>query len=228
MSASPSSRHVWTSTIGLKLLMAVTGLGMVGFVLIHMAGHLQMFQGKDAYNSYAAFMQGLGGIKWLARFGLLAVIAVHIACAVKLTARNVAARPNRYAALRAQCSTPWGRSMILSGWVVVAFLAFHLAHFTGEVVLYDPSLHDALGRRDVYTNFVHSFENPLVTITYLLAVVAVSLHLSHAVSSMFRTIGLAEGRFKAPFEKVGPAVAVVTGLGFAIVPLACLLGLVKA
>ena len=63
MSASPSSRHVWTSTIGLKLLMAVTGLGMVGFVLIHMAGHLQMFQGKDAYNSYAAFMQGLGGIK---------------------------------------------------------------------------------------------------------------------------------------------------------------------
>lgn len=227
MSAPNSSRNAWTSTVGLKLLMALTGVGMVGFVLIHMAGHLQMFQGQEAYNDYAAFMQGLGGIKWIARLGLLAMIGIHVACAVKLTARNVGARPSRYEALKAQRSTPWGRSMILTGWVVVAFLLFHLAHFTGEVVLYD-DITDSLGRRDVYTNFVHSFENPLVTITYLLAVVAVCLHLSHAVSSMFRTLGLAQGRFKEPFEKVGPAIAIVTGVGFAIVPLACLLGIISA
>lgn len=226
MSASNSSRNPWTSTVGLKLVMAITGLAMVGFVLVHMAGHLQMFQGREAYNDYAEFMQGLGGIKWLARLGLLAVIGVHIACAVRLTARNMAARPSRYAALRAQRSTPWGRSMILTGWVVVAFLLFHLAHFTGEVVLYDASLMEG-GRRDVFTNFVRSFENPLVTITYLVSVVAVCLHLSHAIGSMFRTLGLAQGRFKEPIEKIGPAVAIVTGLGFAIVPIACLLGLVK-
>jgi len=226
MSAPNSSSNAWNSTIGLKLLMAVTGLAMVGFVVIHMAGHLQMFAGQKAYNDYAAFMQGLGGIKWLARLGLLATIGIHIACAVKLTARNMAARPSRYEALKAQRSTPWGRSMILTGWVVVAFLVFHLAHFTGEVVLYDASLMDSLGRRDVFTNFVNSFKNPLVTISYLLAVTAVSLHLSHAVSSMFRTLGLAHGRFKEPLDKVGPALAIVSGLGFAIVPLACLLGMV--
>lgn len=225
MSAPNSSSTAWNSTIGLKLLMAVTGLAMVGFVVFHMAGHLQMFAGQVAYNDYAAFMQGLGGIKWGARLGLLATIGVHIACAVKLTARNMAARPSRYEALKAQRSTPWGRSMILTGWVVVAFLLFHLAHFTGEVFLYDPSLIED-GRRDVYTNFVLSFQNPLVTITYLLSVGAVSLHLSHAVSSMFRTLGVAQGRFKEPLNKVGPALAIVCGLGFAIVPLACLLGLV--
>lgn len=211
--------------MGLKLLMAVTGLAMVGFVLGHMAGHLAVFQGQDAYNDYAAFLQGLGGLLWVVRFGLLAIIGIHIACAVKLTARNMAARPSRYAALKAQRSTPWGRSMILTGWVVVAFLLFHLAHFTGGLVLYE-DLTDSMGRRDIYTNFVHSFQNPLVTITYLLAVVAVSLHLSHAVSSMFRTLGVAQGRFKEPLEKVGPVIAIVSGLGFAIVPLACLLGLV--
>lgn len=227
MSAPHSSPPAWSSTIGLKLLMAATGLAMVGFVVFHMAGHLQMFSGRAAYNDYAEFMQDLGGIKWGARLGLLAVIGVHIACALKLTARNMAARPSRYEALVAQRSTPWGRSMLLTGWLVVAFLLFHLAHFTGEVVLYDPSLMEA-GRRDVYTNFVRSFENPWVTLGYLLAVVAVSMHLSHAVSSMLRTLGLARGRFREPLYKVGPAIALVTGLGFALVPLCCLLGIISA
>lgn len=225
MSARISPRHALSSTLGLKVAMAVTGLGMVGFVLVHMAGHLQVFQGKDAYNAYAAFLQGLGGIKWAARLGLLAILVVHVVSAVKLAARNVAARPSRYATLRARASTWYGRNMILTGWVVLAFIAFHLAHFTGELVAYEP-LKDALGRRDVYTNFVHSFQNPLITATYLFAVAAVSFHLAHAVGSMFRTLGLAQGRFKEPLHKVGPAIGLVTGLGFAVVPLACLLRLV--
>lgn len=226
MSVPTSSRNVWSSTVGLKVAMALTGLGMVGFVLVHMAGHLQVFQGKDAYNAYAAFLQSLGGIKWAARLGLLGILVVHVLSAVKLTARNAAARPERYVGLRSRASTWWGRNMILTGWVVLAFLLFHLAHFTGEVVAYEPLI-DALGRRDVYTNFVHSFQNPVITATYLFAVTAVSFHLAHAVGSMFRTLGLAQGRWKAPLAKTGPALGLVTGLGFAIVPLACLLGLVQ-
>ncbi|MCX4242209.1 succinate dehydrogenase cytochrome b subunit [Paraliomyxa miuraensis] len=226
MSARFSPRHALNSTVGLKVAMAVTGLGMVGFVLQHMAGHLQVFQGQDAYNDYAAFMQGLGGIKWGARLGLLAILVIHVVAAVKLTTRNVAARPSRYETLKARASTWYGRNMILTGWVVLAFLLFHLAHFTGEVVAYE-QLTDAMGRRDIYTNFVRSFQNPLITASYLLAVVAVSFHLAHAVGSMFRTLGLATGRFKAPLYKVGPAIGLVTGLGFAAVPLACLLGLVQ-
>jgi len=228
MSVSKSSPPAWNSTIGLKLLMALTGLGMVGFVLVHMSGHLKMFEGRDAYNDYAAFLQGLGGLKWVARLGLLAILGVHVACAVKLSARNASARPSRYEGLKHQASTPWGRSMLLTGFVILAFLAFHLSHFTAELVFYDSSLMDPDGHRDVYTNFVLSFQNPLITLTYLLSVLAVSLHLSHAVSSMFRTLGLARGRFDGPLMKVGPGLAIATGLGFAVVPLACLLGLISA
>lgn len=227
MSAPLSPVKPWNSTIGLKLLMAVTGLMMVGFVAFHMVGHLQMFQGRTAYNDYAAFMQGLGGVKWLARLGLLGVIAVHVGCAVTLTMRNQHARPNRYAVLRAQRTTLAGRTMLLSGWVVVAFVVFHILHFTAEVVAYEPIL-DELERRDVYTNFVRSFQNPLLLGIYLVAVAAVSMHLSHSVSSTFRTLGLATGRFKAPLAKVGPAVGLVTGLGFAVVPVACMLRIISA
>ncbi|MCA9707070.1 MAG: succinate dehydrogenase cytochrome b subunit [Myxococcales bacterium] len=226
MSAPRSPSPAWKSTIGLKILMALTGLGMVGFVALHMAGHLQMFQGRDAYNDYAAFMQGLGGIKWLARLGLLGIIAVHVACAVTLTARNAAARPVPYEVVRAQRSTIYGRTMFLTGWVVVAFLVFHIAHFTAEVVAYEPIL-DAQGRRDVYTNFVRSFQNPLLLASYLVAVVAVAMHLSHSVSSLLRTLGLSQGRFKEPLEKVGPVVGLVTGVGFAVVPLACMLRIIS-
>ncbi len=225
MSAPTSFRNVWSSTVGLKVGMAITGLGMVGFVLVHMAGHLQVFQGQDVYNAYAANLQALGAIKWAARLGLLGMLIVHVLCAVVLAARNTAARPQRYAKLRAKASPWYGRSMILTGWVVLAFILFHLAHFTAELVAYEP-LVDAQGRRDIYTNFVHSFHNPLITATYLFAVAAVSFHLAHAVGSTFRTLGLAQGRWKAPLAKLGPAVGLVVGLGFAIVPVACLLRLV--
>jgi succinate dehydrogenase / fumarate reductase, cytochrome b subunit len=205
--------------------MALTGVGMVGFVLLHMVGHLQVFLGQDAYNTYAAMMQDLGGIKWVARLGLVVILVVHVACAIGLRARNAAARPERYARLRPRASTWYGRSMLLTGWVVLAFILFHLAHFTAELVAYEP-LVDALGRRDIYTNFVRSFQNPLILATYLFAVTAVSFHLAHAVGSMLRTLGLAQGRLRAPLSKLGPALGLVTGVGFAVVPLACLLRLV--
>src|SRR6187431_2936519 len=87
------------STLSLKIIMALTGLLGAGFVLFHMAGNLQVFLGRDAYNSYAEFMQGLGAFKWLARGGLLTILTVHVATAVMLVQRNQKARPERYARL---------------------------------------------------------------------------------------------------------------------------------
>ncbi len=225
MSASLSPRGVWTSTIGLKVAMAVSGVLMVGFVLQHMLGNFQVYSGQQAFNEYAAFMQSLGGLKWAARFGLLGVLAVHIASAVILARRNAAARPQPYANLRTQKTTSYAKTMLLSGWVIAAYIAYHLAHFTVEVVDYQ-DLTDS-GLRDVYTNFVRSFSNPRIAVTYIVANVALAFHLSHAVSSIFRTLGLAQGRFRAPLAKVGPAIGLVLGLGNVSMPLACLLGIIS-
>ncbi len=225
MSASNSPR-VLRSTIGLKVAMALSGVLLFGFVLQHMFGNLQVFAGREAYNAYAHFMQGLGGIKWAARLGLVGVLALHVYAAIELSSRNRAARPRRYDVVKTQVSTLYSRTMLLSGLVVLAYLAYHLAHFTLEVVHYEP-LFDEQGRRDVYVNFVRSFQDPVIALTYCVANVALALHLAHALSSMLRTLGLAQGRFKVPLSRVGPAFGLLIGAGNLAMPLACLLGVIS-
>lgn len=224
-----SRRTLWTSTIGLKIIMAVSGLGLVGFVLFHMLGHWQVLTGgRDKYNAYAHFMYGLGGFLWVARGGLLGILAAHVASAVVLKQRNDAARPHAYVVHTYRATTPFARAMLVSGVAVLAFVAYHLAHFT--LGLAHPEHFSALdgeGRRDVYGNFVYSFQHPLVFGLYAIAMVLLAMHLSHACTSIFRTLGLAHGRFRAPLAKVGPAVALVTAIGFLVPPLACLLRLVS-
>ncbi len=216
------------STIGRKVVMALSGAVLVGFALAHMAGHLKVYAGRDDYNAYAAFLQGLGGLKWLVRFGLLAALVVHVRSGLTLAARNKGARPHAYAVKRAQRSTPYGRTMLLSGLVFVAFLIYHLAHFTlGWVHPQYFALKDALGRTDVYGNFVRSFQSPIITGTYVIATAAVSMHVAHAASSVLRTLGISSGALRRSCERVGPALGVLLFVGFASVPVACLLDLVK-
>lgn len=214
-------------TIGLKLLMAASGLALVGFAVVHMLGHLQVFAGRDAYNAYAATLQGLGAIKWAARGGLLAALVVHVACGVSLSRRNRAARTVGYTAQRLRRTTGYGRAMLLTGVVFVAFLLYHLAHFTlGWVHPEHFSAVDSLGRTDIYGNFVRSFGNPIIVVTYCVASVAVAMHATHATSSMLRPLGLSQGRLRKLCERAGATVGVALLAGFACVPVACLLGLV--
>ena len=218
---------IWSTTIGLKIAMAVSGLLLVGFVLFHMVGNLQVFAGRDTYNDYAALLQGLGGLKWVARLGLLGLLALHVGAAVALTLRNYGARPRRYDGLKTQRTSPYAKTMTYTGVVVLAYIAYHLAHFTLGVA--HPEHFGALdgqGRHDVYTNFVLSFRNPVIVITYLVANLAVAAHLAHATSSMFRTLGLSVGRLKQPLAMVGPAVGIAVALGNTAMPLACMMGVV--
>ena len=114
------------SSIGAKHVMALTGLGMVLFAIVHMIGHLGMFGGPDAYNGYAHFLQGLGALKWIARGGLLAIFLVHIATAIRLVMQNRAARPVAYAAYKPVRSTAAGRYMALTGITLLAFFLVRL------------------------------------------------------------------------------------------------------
>lgn len=220
------TRSLLRGTIGLKVLMAATGMGLVGFAIAHMAGHLQVFAGRNTYNDYALTLQSLGAIKWAVRFGLLAALVLHVAAGVSLARRNRAARPVGYAKRHSQRSTSYGRAMLLTGVTVFAFLLYHIAHFTlGWVHPEYFAVVDALGRPDIYGNFVRSFTNPVLVAIYLVASFAVSLHATHATSSMLRTLGLSQRGLRSLCERAGAVVGVGLFVGFACVPLACLFGL---
>jgi succinate dehydrogenase / fumarate reductase cytochrome b subunit len=224
-----------TSTLSLKIVMAVTGLLGAGFVLFHMAGNLQMFLGRDAYNSYAEFMQGLGAFKWLARGGLLTILALHVTTAVILVQRNQSARPERYAILKPRHTSLAALYMAELGIVLLVFIIYHLAHFTlglvhhefGGVDYYALTQATEHGvRHDLYSHVIASFKQPLIAGIYVFANVCLAAHLAHGATSMFKTVGLTVGRWKVPFEVVGPAFGVIVGLGNISMPLAVWAGFI--
>lgn len=229
MSAPSTFRQVWSSTVGLKIVMAVSGLLLILFVLQHLVGNLKVFGGQDAFNAYAEFMQSLGLIKWGVRFGLLGLLVVHVASAFKLRARNAAARPSRYAVSKPYASTWYGRTMMVSGVIVLVYLTYHIAHFTMEIVNYDELTvkgADGLLHRDIYTNFVRSLSNPVIGGVYILGNIALAFHVAHGASSMLRTLGWSQGRFRSVLEKVGPALGIAVGAGNVSMPIACMLGII--
>ncbi|MCB9701464.1 MAG: succinate dehydrogenase cytochrome b subunit [Myxococcales bacterium] len=218
------------STIGAKILMALTGFVLVGFVVQHMVMNLQLYAGPEALNSYAHNLKHMmgGGFVWGGRAFLLACIAIHIQMAMKLTNRNRDARPQRYAAgQRTQVTSYAAQFMALTGVVILLFVIYHLLHFTGGVVQPD-NFHvlDAEGRHDVWRMVVTSFKDPATSIAYIVANIALAFHLSHSVTSMFATLGLQSGRYRPILAKVGPAIAAFVLLGNLSFPISVLAGLV--
>ncbi len=216
------------SSIGAKQIMAVTGLGMVLFALVHMLGHLGMFSGREAYNSYAAFLQGLGAGKWIARAGLVGLLVGHVATAVVLVRANAAARPTKYAVQRYRRTTFAARTMALTGMVVLAFIVYHLIHFTfGWIQPEYFHLPDDKGRADAYTMFVMGFKSVPILISYLIAVTLLCLHLAHGASSWLQSLGLKHPKYDRVLEKVGPALAAVLIIGYLAPPLAVAFNIIK-
>jgi succinate dehydrogenase / fumarate reductase cytochrome b subunit len=199
------------SSIGAKQVMAVTGLLLFVFAILHMLGHLQMFGGRDTYNAYAKFLQELWEVKWPVRAGLLAALLVHVATAVGLVARNRAARPIRYAVYRPVVSTVIGRAMTITGLVVLAFLVFHLWHFTIRP-------HDA----DTFGAYVHAFRQPLIYAVYFIGIAKLAAHLGHGASSWLQSLGLRHPKY--PTDRLGPALAVLLFVGYMVPPTAVLVG----
>lgn len=218
------------SSVGAKHVMAITGLLLVGFVIQHMVGNLQIFIGQEAINSYAANLKALGPLLWVARAGLLLIFVVHVASALRLVSMNRAARPVAYKKFKPDRSSFASRTMMMSGLIVLAFLAFHLLHFTlgGGPLDKQFNLIDSVGRHDVYNMVVLGFQLPAVTIAYVIATVLLCLHLSHGVTSMFQSIGLNHPKYNGIFNLAGPVIATIVLIGNTSMPIACLAGLVKA
>ena len=214
------------STIGAKQVMAVTGLLLLLFAIVHMLGHLQMFGGPEVYNAYAHFLQELWEVKWPIRIGLIALLAIHAVLAIGLVARNRAARPVRYARFRPATSTWVGRTMAVTGLIVFAFLAFHILHFTlGQVQpAYFHTL-DPRNRWDAYAMFVRGFQSPAIYAAYLAGIAVLALHLGHGASSWLQSLGLRHPKY--PADRLGTALAAVLFVGYMVPPTAVVVGILR-
>lgn len=221
---------IWRSSLGKKYLMAITGIGLFGFVIGHMAGNLQVFLPDDghALNRYAHFLKTTPEILWPARIGLLAFVGIHIWTAISLTLENRAARRTRYAVAEVVDASYASRTMAVSGGIVLAFVIYHLLHFTTHTV--DPSfatLTDGDGRHDVRAMIVAGFSNPLATVFYLVGVGLLCWHLSHGLSAMFQSLGLKTPAYEKLIDRFALMVAIVLFVGYASIPVAVYTGLVK-
>lgn len=214
-----------SSTVGAKCLVAASGFVLVAFVFGHMLGNLQIFLGPDAINSYAARVQGFGPLLWLVRGGLLMALLVHVAGIATLTLRNRKARPQRYALKRPLRASFASRNMLLTGAVLLAFVVYHLLHFTlGATHPEHFQLYDSLGRHDVFSMVVLGFREPAVAFAYIVAMALLGLHLGHGVGSAFRSAGVSGRRLRSVAEGAGRLLAVAVVVGNVAIPLACLLG----
>lgn len=224
---------LFRSSLGRKYIMALTGLGLFVFVIGHMVGNLQVFIGPEAINRYGSFLKSLGELLWVARIGLIVLVALHIWAAVTLSAENKAARPVGYANYKPVGSSYASRTMLMSGLIIACFVVYHLLHYTVLVKEINftgvdfSQLHDEKGRHDVYRMIVTGFKNPLVSLFYMLGMVLLSLHLSHGVSSLFQSLGLKGRNYKPWIDGFAKLIAIVLLVGYCSIPIAVLLGVVK-
>lgn len=212
------------SPVGAKALMAVTGLMLSGFLLGHIAGNLLIYAGPDALNAYAEGLRKFPALLWVARIGLLAAFFGHLGLAIYVTRSNRAARPVRYSFNNTVQATIASRSMLLTGLLIFAFVVFHLAHFTWRNT--DPTI-AAMGEFEVYQMIVYAFKQPLVSATYLIAMAAIGLHLSHGLASVFQTLGLNHPRYNKLVRGSAPIVGFAIAGLFASIPLSIYLGFIK-
>lgn len=212
------------SSIGAKLVMALTGLGLSAFLIIHLIGNLNIFSGPEAINDYARNLHANGMLVWGGRGGLLAIFLLHVATAIRLTRLNRCARPVKYSfQATVQASTP-SLTMVYTGLLLLAYIIFHIAHFTLRTT--DPEI-AALGEFDLYQAMVLSFGHVGYVVTYVIAIVVLCLHLSHGMTSVFQTLGLRTPKY-APFIKwIGPGFATIICLGFVSIPVSVMLGIIR-
>ncbi len=220
----------YRSTIGKKIIMGITGLIGIGFVILHMAGNLQAFVSQQKINAYGALLHGpLAELTWLLRIVLIVSVVLHVLMAYQLTRLSGAARPIGYRRRESQVATLASRTMKWGGVLLLLFIIVHILHFTTETI--DPAgwrgMTDLQGNRDVYGNIVASFRVWWVAAFYIIAMLALGLHLYHGAWSSIRTLGYAKASPHPLHRRIAFAIALVVWLGFTLLPVAVLTGILR-
>jgi succinate dehydrogenase / fumarate reductase cytochrome b subunit len=210
-----------SSTLGKKILMAVTGIILFGFVVGHMLGNLQIYLGEERLNHYAELLQANKPFLWTFRSVMLFCVGVHILAAVQVWLRNRAARPVKYKVFRPPAVDYAARTMVWSGPILALFITYHLLDFTVGTTNPD------FVRGEVFQNVIASFSNPLIAIFYMAANLLLAFHLYHGLWSLFQTIGWDHPRFGWMRRALAVFFSVLIGAGNISIPLAVLTGVVR-
>jgi succinate dehydrogenase / fumarate reductase cytochrome b subunit len=211
------------STNGKKVVMAVTGVILFAFVIGHMLGNLQVYEGPAKINAYGRFLKSIPELLWAVRITLLVAVCLHIWASIGLALRNNAARPKGYARRKNTVSTYASRTMYWSGPILFCFIVYHLLHFTAGVV--HPGADFVEG--DVYHNMVSSFSVWYVSAWYIFSMILLGLHIRHGAWSFVQSLGFNHPRHTPVIKKLAAAAALIIVLGFISIPISVLAGLVK-
>ena len=218
---------MFASSLGKKYLMALSGIVLVGFVFVHMAGNLQILMGQEKINAYAHALQSLPlPILWGSRLFLLLAVVVHAVTAYQLVKENRAARPNRNDIEKTQRAGIASLRMGLTGSILLAFIVFHLLHFTIRTIYPEYSeMMTTVGSpdtneiHDVYSMVLAGFQHTWISVFYVVAMFLLCGHLAHGVSSAFQSLGIRSENWRVKLELAAKAYAWVIFIGFSIVPL---------
>lgn len=207
-----------TNTIGRKVLMAVTGLFMLLFVIVHLLGNSSIFLGQNALNTYAEKLHSLGPLVWAFRAFMLAMLGIHVIFGVLLTLENWAANPGKYAVSRKLKANFSSQTMIWTGTLLFAFLVYHLLQFTLRVT--PDIVPAALAERpgDVFTMVVSSFRHTGIALIYVGAMVVLFLHLKHGIQSFLQSLGASNDRTQPTYEALGVVLSAIFLVGYSAIP----------
>jgi len=230
----PFFLDLYSTAVGKKYVMAISGLAMIGFVVFHMIGNLKMYFGQADLDHYAEFLKELlypiapkGVVLWILRGGLITMLALHLHAAWSLTRLNRTARAVKYQGPRDyQVANFASRTMRWTGIIVLAYLVWHLLDLTFGTV-------NAIGtdgefvRGEVYNNVVRSLDRPVVAAFYIVANILLGIHLFHGAWSFFQSLGWNNPRFNSWRRGFAVGIATVVVVGNVSFPVAVLAGIVK-
>lgn len=225
---------LYSTALGKKYAMAISGIALMGFVFFHMIGNLKMYLGAAELDHYAKFLKELlyplapkGAVLWILRGGLLAMLALHLHAAWSLTVMNKNARPVKYQSARDyEVANFASRTMRYTGLIVFSFLVWHLLDLTFGVVN-TVGTDGTFVREEVYANVVRSLDRWPVSLFYILANLLLGIHLRHGAWSIFQSLGWNNPRFNAWRWTFATAFALAVVVGNVSFPVAVLLDIVK-
>ncbi len=210
--------------------MAVSGLGMVLFVILHLLGNTSIFAGPDGINAYAAKLHEFAPFIWIYRLVMIVFLSLHVFFGIQLTLENNRAKPQAYNVRKSLSATFAGKNMIWTGLVVGIFIIYHLLQFTFQVT--DPATSaarnfDPLGRPDVFHMVVSGLHKALVSSIYVIALAALGFHLIHGIQSFFQTLGLTSDNTLPVIRRSGTLAGLIIFLGYVAIPIMIFIGILK-
>jgi succinate dehydrogenase / fumarate reductase cytochrome b subunit len=213
----------WQSQVGKKFVSAVTGVLLFLFVVGHLLGNLQAFQGAAKFNGYAELLQSAKGLLWVVRLVMLSALVLHATAGIQLYLRAREARPQPYRVPLANPATVSSKTMIWTGLLTLAFIVYHLLDLTIGAAL----VHSGFVANDAFLNLVNTFRSVGKVAFYAISIIGLGLHLSHGLYSLWQSMGFRQPLWTPTIQKAGVLIGVFLALAYLLIPVGVVVGLIR-